>query len=113
MPYISVTLGQKLSDSQKEKLKSELGRLIALIPGKSEADLIVAVRDSDAVYSGGEAVPCMYMDVRVYTKTTEEAKQRFTRETCAFIAKTFGIPVNRQYLTISEYDNWGYDGEWH
>jgi hypothetical protein len=65
------------------------------------------------MYMGGESVPCAYIDLRVYTKTTEEAKKRFTRETCALISAECGIPVERQYLTIREFENWGYDGEWH
>jgi hypothetical protein len=113
MPYISVTIGQKLATAQKEKLKTELGRLITIIPGKTEPDLIVNIQDSGTVYMGGAEVPCAYIDLRVYTKTHDEAKKRFARELFAFIAREFAIPAERQYLTISEYENWGYDGEWH
>jgi hypothetical protein len=113
MPYISVTLGQKLDAAQKEKLKTELGRLITIIPGKTEPDLIVNIQDTGAVYMGGAEIPCAYIDLRVYTKTNDEAKKRFTRELFAFIAREFAIPIERQYLTIGEYENWGYDGEWH
>jgi phenylpyruvate tautomerase PptA (4-oxalocrotonate tautomerase family) len=115
MPYISVTIGQKLEAAQKENLKTELGRLITIIPGKTEPALIVNIQDatSGSIYIGGAQIPCAYIDLRMYTKTTEEAKTRFTRETCAYIAREFAIPVERQYLTISEHENWGYDGEWH
>lgn len=113
MPYLSVTIGQKLDAPLREKLTAELGRLITLIPGKTEDGLIVHIQDAGALYMGGAQVPCAYVDLRIYTKTTEEAKRSFTRETCAFLAREFGIPVERQYLTISEYPNWGYDGEWH
>ncbi|MDR2478912.1 MAG: hypothetical protein LBD48_06330 [Treponema sp.] len=113
MPYISVAIGHKLEAAQKEKLTAELGRLITIIPGKTEADLIVQIQDSGALYMDGREIPCAYIDLRVYTKTSDEAKKRFTRETCAFIAREFNIPVERQYLTIREFENWGYDGEWH
>jgi phenylpyruvate tautomerase PptA (4-oxalocrotonate tautomerase family) len=113
MPFISVTIGQKLGAVEKEKLKAELGRLIAIIPGKSEADLMVQIRDSDTVYMGGTESPAAYIDLRVYTKTTEAAKKTFTQKLFAFIAAEYGIKQERQYLTISEYENWGYDGEFH
>jgi hypothetical protein len=113
MPYISVAISPKLDSSGREKLKTALGRLITIIPGKTESDLIVHIQNTDALYMGGAEVSCAYIDVRVYTKTTDEAKKGFTHETCAFIAREFGIPVERQYLTISEAENWGYDGEWH
>lgn len=112
MPYLSVHIGQKLEAAQMEKLKTEFGRLITIIPGKTEPDLILHIQDSP-MYMGSELVPCAYIDLRVYTKTTDEAKKRFTRETCALIARECGVPVERQYLTIGEFENWGYDGEWH
>ncbi|MDR2477603.1 MAG: hypothetical protein LBD18_07455 [Treponema sp.] len=113
MPYISVNIGQKLEAAQKANLKTELGRLITIIPGKTEPDLIVRIEDSGAMYIGGKEIPCVYIDLRVYTKTSDEAKKRFTHEICAYIAHEFNIPVERQYLTIREFENWGYDGEWH
>jgi phenylpyruvate tautomerase PptA (4-oxalocrotonate tautomerase family) len=113
MPYVSVTIGQKLEAAQKEKLKTELGRLILLFPGKSEPDLIVHIQDTGTVYMGGEQISCAYIDVRMYTKTTDAAKKQFTRDFFAFLTKEFNIPPERQYLTIGEYENWGYDGEWH
>lgn len=113
MPYISVTIGKKLEAAQKQKLASELCRLITIIPGKTGPDLITHICDGGALFSGDKAVPSAYIDLRVYTKTTEEAKKRFTHETCAYIAKEFDIPVKQQYLTIAEFENWGYGGEWH
>jgi phenylpyruvate tautomerase PptA (4-oxalocrotonate tautomerase family) len=113
MPYIQVTLGQKLSDPQKETLKSELGRLIAIVPGKTEPDLIVSIQDGTSLYMGGTREPSAYIDLRVYTKTDPEAKKRFTRELFAVITAQLGIPISRQYLTIAEYDHWGYGGEFH
>lgn len=112
MPYISLAFGQKLDDAQKEKLKAETGRLISLIPGKTEGGLIVHILDSQAMYMGGSSEPCVYIDLKLYTKTTDEAKKTFTAEICAFIAKEFGVPLERQYLTMLELDNWGSKGTW-
>jgi hypothetical protein len=113
MPYISITIGQKLDVSQKETLKNELGRLIAIIPGKTEADLLVNIQDGGSLYMGGTEAPSVYIDLRMLGKANLEVKKRFTRELCAFIAREFGIENGRQYLTIVEYDHWGYDGEFH
>ncbi|MDR1444890.1 MAG: hypothetical protein LBI94_08435 [Treponema sp.] len=113
MPYIQVTIGQKLSDPQKEALKSELGRLITIIPGRTEADLIVSIQDGGALYMGGIKEPAVYVDLRVYTAADPDAKKRFTGELFSSITRQFGIPSSRQYLTIGEYDHWGYGGEFH
>jgi phenylpyruvate tautomerase PptA (4-oxalocrotonate tautomerase family) len=113
MPYLSVNIGKKLEAAQKEKLKTEFGRLITIIPGKTEPDLMMNIRDTDAMYIGCAQTPCAYIDLRMYTKTTAEAKKRFTSETSSLITRELGIPPERQYLTIAEYESWGYDGEWH
>ncbi|MFP3090252.1 hypothetical protein LQZ21_07990 [Treponema sp. TIM-1] len=113
MPYVQVTIGQKLSVPQKEKLKNQLGSLITIIPGKTEPDLMVSIQDSSSLYMGGTEAPAVYIDLRVYTKTDAEAKKRFTRELFDYITREFGIPAARQYLTIGEYEHWGYDGEFH
>jgi phenylpyruvate tautomerase PptA (4-oxalocrotonate tautomerase family) len=113
MPYISVTLGQKLRAVQKEKLKAELGRIVSGIPGKNEANLIVNVHDSDAMYMGGAEVPCAFIEFRVHSKIPLASKKEFSKKLFAFIAKEFGVPPEHQYLDILEYEHWGYDGEWH
>jgi hypothetical protein len=113
MPYISLTIGQKLSALQRQMLKTELGRLITAIPGKTEPDLIVHIQDGGAVYMGGAEVPCVYIDLRVYGKTEESAKKQFAENIFTHITRVLGIALEHQYLTISEYEHWGYDGEWH
>lgn len=113
MPYISVAIGQKLSAPQKDRLKSELGRLISIIPGKTEPDLLVNIQDNGFLSMGGTETPSVYIDLRMLGKTDLEAKKRFTREVFACITRLFDIEAARQYLTISEYDHWGYDGEFH
>jgi hypothetical protein len=112
MPYISIATNKKLDEAQRLTIKAAMGKLITIIPGKTEPDLMVHIQ-SEPMFMAGEEAPCAYIDLRVYTKTTEEAKKRFTKETCAWMEKELGIPIDNQYLTIAEYDNWGYGGEWH
>lgn len=41
MPYIAINTSKTLSEAQKDALKSALGEKISVIPGKSEAALMV------------------------------------------------------------------------
>ncbi|MDR2468436.1 MAG: hypothetical protein LBD22_05695 [Spirochaetaceae bacterium] len=113
MPYISINTSAALSDANKATLVSELGRLITIIPGKTEADLIVDLSTSRAMFMGGKKTPSAYIDLRVYTKTTDEAKKLFTREVFTLLNHELGIKTEHLYMTIAEFDNWGYDGEFH
>ena len=46
MPYIAVTTSKALSDEQKDELKKTIGQKISLIPGKTEAALMVDISDN-------------------------------------------------------------------
>ena len=49
MPYIAVTTSKALSDEQKDELKKAIGQKISLIPGKTEAALMVDISHPDFV----------------------------------------------------------------
>jgi phenylpyruvate tautomerase PptA (4-oxalocrotonate tautomerase family) len=58
MPFINVKISEKLSDTQVDNIKSRLGEAISLIPGKSEAWLMVNIQDLSLAF--GEQVLCEY-----------------------------------------------------
>ena len=49
MPYIAVTTSKALSDEQKDELKKTIGQKISLIPGKTEAALMVDISDNHTI----------------------------------------------------------------
>ena len=53
MPYIAVTTSKALSDEQKDELKKTIGQKISLIPGKTEAALMVDISDNHTMYFAG------------------------------------------------------------
>ena len=55
MPYIAVTTSKALSDEQKDELKKTIGQKISLIPGKTEAALMVDISDNHHVLCRREA----------------------------------------------------------
>lgn len=53
MPFINVKISENLSDTQVDNIKSRLGEAISLIPGKSEAWLMVNIQDNCKLYFKG------------------------------------------------------------
>ncbi len=45
MPFINVKLSETLEEPQIERVKTELGKTISLLPGKSETYLMVNIED--------------------------------------------------------------------
>jgi hypothetical protein len=110
MPYIAINTSQKLTDAQKEKIKSELGRLITILPTKTEAYLTVDFSDARTFYKAGKKVEGAFIDLRLFYKSEFEPKKKFTEETLAMLSGEMGIKKENFNLTIMEFDNWGSSG---
>ena len=50
MPFICAKISEPLTEIQFEMIKSDLGKAISLLPGKSEAYLMVEVEDKCQLY---------------------------------------------------------------
>ncbi|WP_010257973.1 phenylpyruvate tautomerase MIF-related protein [Treponema primitia] len=113
MPYVAFNISEKLSETQKEKIKSEVGRLITVIPGKTEADTIVDICDGHSMYKGGKAIPIAYVDIRVYTKADPNGKKQFISNLFILLEKELGINKDNVYMSFLEFDQWGDHGAYH
>ena len=110
MPYIAINTSETLSSAQKEKIKAEFGRLITIIPTKTEAGTLVDFSDSRTIYKGGEKVSGAFIDVRLFHKAEFEPKKKVTEETFALLSRELGIKKENVYLAITEYENFGTGG---
>ena len=110
MPYVAINTSLILTEVQKEKIKAELGRLITIIPTKTEAGTLVDFSDSRTIYKAGEQVSGAFIDVRLFHKADFEPKKKFTEETFAMLSRELGLKTENMYLTIMEFDNWGSGG---
>jgi len=112
MPYIAINTSQKLSAPQKEKIKTEIGRLITIIPNKTEAVTYVDFSDSRTAYMGGVEISGAFIDLRLFHQSDSEAKKKFTEETLAMLSKELGIAIENIYMSILEFNDWGSRGKY-
>jgi hypothetical protein len=110
MPYIAVNTVQKLPEEKREKIKAEFGRLISIIPTKTEAGLLVDFSGDRVLYKGGVKVNGAFVELRLFHKTDFAAKKKFTEEVFALFSRELGIEQGNMYLTILEFDEWGTGG---
>ena len=113
MPYIAINTVQELSAARKEKIKSELGRLMSIIPTKNEAGLLIDFSGGHTFYKAGAKVDGAFIDVRLFHKSELEPKKQYTAEVFSLLSNELGLQKDFMYLNISEYDNWGSRGEFH
>ena len=119
MPYIDSRFSFKMSESEKEELKSEFGKMIALMD-KTESYLMVSITDDSNLWFGGNKLEKgAYIAVSIYSQFTidpsENVKRtqsydKFTAAACSYLENRFGIPQSAVYITYTAVPYWGWNG---
>ena len=111
MPFVKFTTTKTLTLQQEVSLKKVTGELISIFPNKSEEYLMVHIEDNQVMYFKGKEIECIRIVVELYRQCDMEYKKEFVKKLMKEVAHITNIPVEQQYLTIKEYDNWGMNGE--
>ncbi len=110
MPFIDSKISFKLSDNQKEELKSCLGKAISVM-NKSEDYLMVGILDSYDLYMGGKKLDRgAFISVQVLGSVDKAQSDRMTAEICSIVSEKLGIPGNNVYVNYLGYRDWGWNG---
>ncbi len=112
MPYVVVSVSKALNAGQKETVKAEIGSLISLIPGKTEAVTMVRIEDGCALYKGG--IPLAngaFIEIRLFGKSSAESEEKFTQAVFEMLEKQLGTAPGDIYLNILEMERWGTGGQ--
>lgn len=110
MPYINVNISKKLNDDQKNVLKTKLGELISILPGKSEEVLMIGINDDYTLYFSGKKGDIAFVEVKLFKQSEFEHKAEFTKECFKLFEKEYGVDGNHLFFNISEYETWGFRG---
>ena len=109
MPMIALTTSADLA-GKEEALKAGLGQAIALLPGKSEAWLMLSLTGGTPMYFQGEARDAAFLDVSCFGKGNPDAYGRLTGALCDLMEKELGLSPANVYVKYSETTNWGWNG---
>ena len=102
MPFIRVSANVAVNESQAERIKTMLGQAIEVIPGKSEAWLMVEVEGEKALWMAGSDAPAAIAEVSVYGGADGEV--------CDILDSVLDIPAGRVYVKYAETEHWGWNG---
>ena len=92
MPFIDSKVTVKISDQQKEEIKTELGKLITTL-NKSETYLMVGIEDSCDLWLGGKKLDKgAYVAVSLYGNAPKESYDKLTGQICALLSDKLEIP---------------------
>lgn len=111
MPYIRTTVSKEITDEKKNALKAKLGQTIALIPGKSEAWLMLTFEDNMKMYFRGDcSEDYAYLEVSLFGSASDAAYDRLTQALSEIINEELGIDRSNIYIKYEEAEHWGWNG---
>ncbi|PHV71215.1 hypothetical protein CS063_05855 [Sporanaerobium hydrogeniformans] len=111
MPFIDSKVTVKLTEEKKELLKSELGKIITLIPGKSENYLMIGFEDNYSLYFKGNKLEYgAFVEVKIFGTASKTALSEVTAAICCLYEKELHIPPSAVYVKYEEVANWGWNG---
>ena len=110
MPFISLKTNVKIDEKKEVELKEQLGKSIAVIPGKSEAWLMLDFEDNCRMYFKGENNPVAFFEVKIYGKLSKAVADEFTGVLCNVAEEKLAIDKSRVYVKYEEIEYWGWNG---
>lgn len=111
MPFMHVKVSEKLDEQKIETIKTKFGKAVSLLPGKSEAYLMVQVEDGCRLYFKGNAdAPTAMTEVSIFGTASRASCEALTGEICNILEEIADIPPARSYVTFRFVENWGYNG---
>ena len=111
MPFIDVKTSVKTTLKQRQELKTRLGQIISLIPGKSEAWLMLDLEDGQTMYFRGENKdPIVFAGVNMYGSPEPAAFERMTEELTKIFGEILGVAPDHMYIRYNASMYWGWNG---
>ena len=110
MPFIDCKITKKLTEEQKESVKSALGKAIANLH-KSESYLMVGINDGYTLYFAGKKLESgAFVDIRAFGTVRPADCNKMTAAVCNVLNECAGIVPASVYITYGGYENWGWNG---
>lgn len=105
MPFIDVRANCPITGEQETELKTELGKTIALIPGKSEEVLMLSFTDHCRLWFGGQQeTPIVMVKAMIYGSASSEACSAFGDAVVQLFQQVLG--VKHIYFKLEDGTNW-------
>ena len=111
MPMIDTKVSVPISTETEERMKEQLGKAIALLPGKSEKWLMLRFEENARLwFQGNRQEPSAFVEVKVFGSLDCAACDRLTAELTRILGGELSIPAQRVYVKYETVSVWGWNG---
>ena len=110
MPFIDCKISKKLTEEQKDNIKTQLGKAISNMR-KTESYLMVGICDGYDLYFAGKKLDSgAFVDIRAFGRVSPADCQKMTASVCTILSQCAGVLPSSTYITYDGYENWGWNG---
>ena len=107
MPFIDVKASCEITPAQEQELKTELGKVISLIPGKSEGVLMISFTDHCRMwFSGEQDGPIAMVKTMIYGSAAREDASAYGNAVAELFRKVLG--VKHIYCKLEDGTDWSW-----
>ena len=112
MPFIHTITAKKVNADTEAALRKKFGEAIALIPGKSERWLMLALSDGCRMaFRGACDEDAVMAEVSLFGQASDGDLNRLTKRLTDVLCEELSVPSDRVYVKYTMTEQWGYDGE--
>ena len=112
MPFIDLRTTAKIDENKEAILRKEFGKIITLIPGKTEAWLMLEFSDEcKMAFRGNTDGDTAMVSVELLGSAPKKSYDDMTRVICETVNTVLGVPMERIYVKYEEFSVWGFAGE--
>lgn len=109
MPFINVKTNVSVPKEKLEAIKSQLGKAITAVPGKSETWLMIGIEPEQILYFQGSDAPAAMVQVQIFGNGSSGFDELTGRIT-SILNQELSIPANRTYVSYFGTSDWGWNG---
>lgn len=107
MPFIDVKASCPITEEQEVRLKSELGRAVALLPGKSEESLMLRFTGGCRMwFAGAQDGPIAMVDASIYGSAPPQAASAFGARAVELVKAALG--ARTVYFKLTQTTDWAW-----
>jgi phenylpyruvate tautomerase PptA (4-oxalocrotonate tautomerase family) len=112
MPFINITTSVRLDGPVRDQVREAAYESILLVPGKTREVTMVQLRDCADISKAGTGEPAMFIEARMFTRPSFDAKQAFVKDICARLSALTGVAPAQIYVNVLEFYEWGSNGDY-
>jgi phenylpyruvate tautomerase PptA (4-oxalocrotonate tautomerase family) len=111
MPFISTKTNIEITKEKEASIKQKLGKAIELVPGKSEAWLMLSFEDKVNMYFNGQSdKPVAFVEVKLFGGASAGAYDKLTAAVTKILNEELDISPSQIYVKYEEVKTWGWNG---